>query len=233
MTIKPIEILSANLLEDASLSDAQGEALANKSGVKNTISGAMTAVFSGAVSADKILIKNTDAQSITIEYKSAPSDESFTLFEDFALVKSGRDILITFDAPLEAASFKFTLLGESSSLYFYEFILLSSLLFLDKALTTFTPSGYRKGGYHYTADGTLIRWHEFSKNSGSLVLENLPESTKQTLEYICDGNVFLTFLFYGAYDLSQSGQYALTADFKAELNRLSGLWSVYLEITEK
>lgn len=233
MTIKPIEILSANLLEEASLSDAQGEALANKSGVKNTISGAMTAVFSGAVSADKILIKNTDAQSITIEYKSAPSDESFTLFEDFALVKSGRDILITFDAPLEAASFKFTLLGEGESVYFYEFALLSRLLFLDKALTSFTPSGYRKGGYHYTADGTLIRWHEFSKNSGSLVLENLPESTKQTLEYICDENVFLTFLFYGAYDLSQSGQYALTADFKAELNRLSGLWSVYLEITEK
>ena len=102
-----------------------------------------------------------------------------------------------------------------------------------KALTSFTPSGYRKGGYHYTADGTLIRWHEFSKKSGALVLENLSETTKQTLEYICDENIFLTFLFYGAYDLSQSGQYALTADFKAELNRLSGLWNVYLEITEK
>lgn len=233
MTIKPIEILTPNILEAASLSDAQGEVFAIKHGSKNTISGAVTAAFAGTVSAEKILIKNTDAQSITIEYKRAASDVNFTLFEDFALVKSGRDILITFDAPLEAASFKFTLLGEVESVYFYEFALLSRLLFLDKALTSFTPSGYRKGGYHYTADGTLIRWHEFSKKSGALVLENLSETTKQTLEYICDENIFLTFLFYGAYDLSQSGQYALTADFKAELNRLSGLWNVYLEITEK
>lgn len=233
MTIKPIEILSSNLLEGASLSDAQGEPLSVKRGAKNIISGAVTASFAEAVSADKILIKNSDAQNITIEYKSAASEENFTLFEDFALVKSGRDILITFEQPLEAVSFKFTLLGAGESVYFYEFALLSRLLFLDKALSSFTPSGYRKGGYHYMADGSLIRWHDFSKNSGSLVLENLPADTKKSLEYICDENVFLTFLFYGSYDLSQSGEYALTDSFKAELNRFSGMWRVVLEITEK
>lgn len=233
MTIKPIEILTPNLLEDASLSDLQGEALIIKRGVKNTVNASITACFAQAVTADKILIKNTDAQSLTIEYKTASSDDNFSLFEDFEMNISGRDALITFGEPLSASVFKFTLMGQDESVFFYEFSLMSRLLFLDKALTSFTPVGYRKGGYHYTADGALIRWHEFSKNSGSLLLENLSEETKRALEYICDDNVFLSFIFYGAYDLSQSGEYALTGDFKAELNRISGLWNVYLEITEK
>ena len=96
MTIKPIEILTPNLLEDASLSDFQGEALIIKRGVKNTVNASITACFAQAVTADKILIKNTDAQSLTIKYKTASSDDNFSLFENFEMNISGSEAFITF-----------------------------------------------------------------------------------------------------------------------------------------
>lgn len=233
--IKPIEILKPNILEDALLFDLQGEDFSLNQGRKNTVSGGFRAVFEAPVKVSRMLIKNTDILNIQIGVKTSAEAADFTPFADFDLVKSGRDILLSFSAPAEACAFEFSFTGAESSenVFFYNFILTDSILLLDKALSSFTPSGYLRGGYHYTAGGTLITWKEFSKNSGSLVLENLPAALKQKLESLCDENVFLTFIFYGSYDLSQSGEYALTSPLKAELSRSGGLWTLRLEITEK
>lgn len=233
--IKPIEILKPNILEDALLFDLQGEDILLNQGRKNTVSGGFRAVFEAPVKVSRMLIKNTDISNIQIDVKTSAEAADFTPFADFDLVKSGRDILLSFSAPAEACAFEFSFAGAESSenVFFYSFILTDSILLLDKALSSFTPSGYLRGGYHYTAGGTLITWKEFSKNSGSLVLENLPAALKQKLESLCDENVFLTFIFYGSYDLSQSGEYALTSPLKAELSRSGGLWTLRLEITEK
>lgn len=233
--IKPIEILKPNLLEEALFFDLQGEDILLNQGRKNTVSGGFRAVFEAPVKASKMLIKNTDISNIQIAVKTSAEAANFTPFEDFDLVHSGRDILLSFSAPAEvfALEFSFTGADSSESVFFHNFILTDSLLLLDKALSSFSPSGYLRGGYHYTAGGSLITWKEFAKNSGSLTLENLPAALKQKLECLCEENVFLTFIFYGSYDLAQSGEYAITAPLKAELRRDGGLWTLRLEITEK
>ena len=233
--IKPIEILKPNLLDKTDIFDFQDNEINLNQGLKNKVEGGFKAAFEEPVKISKILIKNTDISNIQIAFKASAEAESFTPFEGFALAHSGRDVLVSFSVPLEAAAFKFSLNGgdSSESVFFHNLIIADSLLLLDKALSSFTPSAYLRGGYHYTAAGSLITWKEFCKNSGSLTLENLPDSLKKTLEYICEENVFLTFIFYGSYDLSQSGEYALTSPLKAELSRSGGLWTVRLEMTEK
>lgn len=233
--IKPIEILKPNLLDEADFFDLQGGEISLKQGRKNIVEGGFSAVFKEPLQASKILIKNTDISNFALYVKNSAGQESFEPFEDFSFKRSGRDVLISFSSALEAVEFKFLFAGEDSSqsAFFHSFILTDALVLLDKALSSFTPSGYLRGGCHYTAAGSLVSWREFCKNSGSLLLENLPGEVKKTVESVCGEYVFLTFIFYGSYDLSQSGEYALTAPLKAELRRESGLWSLRLEITEK
>lgn len=146
--IKPIEILKPNILEGALLFDLQGEDISLNQGRKNTVSGGFRAVFEAPVKVSRMLIKNTDISNIQIGVKTSAEAADFTPFADFDLVKSGRDILLSFSAPAEACAFEFSFAGAESSenVFFYNFILTDSLLLLDKALSSFTPSERRLPG---------------------------------------------------------------------------------------
>lgn len=231
--IKPIEILSPNLLEKAQILSFSAEETPIKQGAKNTFSDGFCAVFEDKIKADKILIKTADIQNISIYYKQALTQAEYQLFEDFSTTVSGADILVNFNSTLEAQELKFIFSAENVEINFNYFLLLENYLVLDKALSSFNPSNYIRGGYHYSLDGSLIAWRDLVKNSGLLSLENLPQETKTVLEELYEQNIFLTFIFYGGRDLSQSGEYALTSAFNASLNRTTGLWSVNLDITEK
>lgn len=230
--IKPIEILSSNLLETAQILSLSAAKISLKQGSKNTLEEGFCAVFEDIIQADKILIKNTDITALSIFYKQALGQE-YQPFENFTINLCGKDILISFNETLEAKEIKFIFSAEGIEKNFNNFLLLKSQLILDKALSSFNPSNYINAGYHYMLDGSLIAWRDLVKNSGVLSLDNLPQSLKAEMEILYEENIFLTFIFYGGIDLSQSGEYAITSAFNASLSRASGLWSISLDITEK
>lgn len=229
--ITPIEILTPDILLNGTLYDLQGSALTLRQGSKNTLSGGFEVVFPSSVQADKILIKNTSLESLNIYYKTQ-SEGEYILMENASVFLSGKDMLITFPQTLQAVSFKFVFSSENEE-YFYSFFLLKSLLFLDKVLSSLRFSLYSRGGHHYTAGGDLIVWREFSKNNAALTLENMPSALKNSLTEICAENLFLTFIFYGGFDLSQSGEYGLISPLKTELDRTVSLWRAEIDLAEK
>lgn len=229
--INPIEILTPDLLLNGILYDLQGNALTLQQGSKNILSGGFEAVFPSSVQADKVLIKNTSLESVNIYYK-VQSEAEYILMENASVFLSGKDMLITFPQVVQAVAFKFVFASESEE-YFYSFILLKSLLVLDTVLSSLRPSVFCRGGHHYTAGGNLILWREFCKHGGTLTLENVSSSVKNALAEICAGNLLLTFIFYGGFDLSQSGEYGLAAPLKTELDRSLSLWRAEMELAEK
>ena len=229
--INPIEILTPNLLSEGTLYDLQGSVLTLQEGIKNTLSGGFEVVFPASLQADKILIKNTSLENLTVYYKTENGGE-YILLENTACTLSGTDILINFGQTVNATAFKFIFTSQSEE-YFYSFLLLKSLLVLDQVLSSLRFSLYSRGGHHYTACGALLVWREFSKNRASLTLENMSSSVKNTLAVICNKNILLTFIFYGGFDLSQSGQYGLINPLKTELDRSLSLWHAELDLAEK
>ena len=227
----PVEILTPDLTAQGNLYDLQGNAIVLNQGAQNNITGGFEVVFQTPVQADKILIKNTSLEGLAVWYK-AQSTDAYSLLEDTVFSASGKDRLVTFPQTLGAAALKFVFTAQTQQ-YFYSFLLLKSLLVLDKALSSFRPSQYILGGSHYTVGGNLIVWREYCKNGGTLTLENMPFETKNSLKEICAENIFLTFLFYGSLDLAPSGVYGLIKPLKTEFDRSLVLWRAELELAEQ
>ena len=227
----PVEILTPDLTAQGSIYDLQGNALTLQQGAQNNITGGFEVVFQTPVQADKILVKNTSLESFAVWYK-AQSTDTYCLLEDTVFCQSGKNILITFPQTVSASALKFVF-PEQTQQYFFNFLLLKSLLVLDRALSSLRPSQYSLGGSYYTVGGNLIVWREYCKNGGTLTLENMPFGTKNSLEQICAANMFLTFLFYGASDLSSGGVYGLTKPLKTEFDRSLVLWRAELELAEQ
>ncbi len=219
--IKPIEIFSSNLVTSAaqiSSSSAQDNAgaLLLEGGTRlwqseNSSEDAayIEITLDSAVLADALLIKSSNLASLTLSYKAALEDETYTSMSAFTLTQTGEDIFIKFETALSFEVLKIVYGGSSDSCYAKGLIVCKSLLLLDDVLSSLEQDIYFKGGHHYLEDGSLVLWEEFSKNALSAKLSNVSKEKKNYLLSLLKQNDFLTYIFYGVYEMSLSAQYGL------------------------
>jgi len=215
MNIKCIEILTPNLLENTILSESG-----------NT----KTYTFPALTQINKIIIKNSNLIALTIEYK-ASADAEFTTIS--ATQESyGQDFIFTFSAPVNILILKLTF-TVSDTLSINKIIAANSLLNLSEVLSTLSGNIYAREGHHYLANGALVKWKDFTKFNLTLSLENINTTLKQNLENILKNYTFLTYIFYGSFDTTLSGEYALSQTPFFTFDRRRTLYNTNFNLLEK
>ena len=215
MSINCTEILTSNLLENATLSESG-----------NT----KTYTFSSQTSVNKIIIKNSNLTALTIEYKATYEDEFSTITT--AVESCGQDFIYSFPSVVNAVILKLTFTA-SGTLSIGKIIAAKNLLTLSEVLSTLSGNIYAREGHHYLANGALIKWKDFTKFNLTLNLDNISVTVKQTLENILKNNTFLTYIFYGNFDTTISGEYALAHTPFFSLDRRRTLYKTTLNLLEK
>lgn len=215
MSISCIEILTQNLLENATLSESG-----------NT----KTYTFAALTAISKILIKNSNLTALTVEYKAAAEDNFTTLTP--TQETCGQDFIFTLSAPVNMLVLKLTFTA-SGTLNIGKIIAASTLLNLSEVLSTLSGNIYAREGYHYLANGALIKWKDFSKYALTLTLENISLTVKQNLENILKNNTFLTYIFYGSFDGALINEYALRQTPFFNFDRRRALYRTTLSLLEK
>ncbi|MDR0953644.1 MAG: hypothetical protein LBM71_05680 [Elusimicrobiota bacterium] len=217
MKIKPIEILSANLL------NGNTQISNNKTLEIN---------FDAPTMADTLIIKNTDITSVIVEYKTTQNGP----LTELAALENNQEKNIIFNFAEQAPSgfyFKFTFTSPNATCQAGQIILAKKLITLDNVLSSITPDTYARQGHHYLADGALLKWVEFTKKTIDLRLSNMPPKLWQNLQNILNANVFLTYIFYGDYAADTCSQYALKAPAKSQLERKTALYQVDISLIER
>lgn len=237
MTIKPIKIFSASYIDEstqivADITDNYGALFDGDdntlyTGTSNT---SIVLSFTEAVKTDTLIIKNTNAESITVKYKST-SDGAFILLGSFNL-NGKKDIFLNF-ALATATAIEISFNCEGSNFTVGQIIACKALLDLSDVLSSFIPSQYCRQGHYYLCSGQLIKWVEFCKKSGTLKLMNVNRTTRDCLMEILTKNNFLTYVFYGEYDLGSAAQYALSEPPVSTLDRVSALYQIDLSLIQR
>ena len=214
MSIRCIEILTPNLLENAT---------ATESG--NT----KTYTFTSLMQISKIIIKNTNLTALTVEYK-ANAEDNFTELTP-TQENCGQDFIFTLSAPVTMLILKLTF--TALNLKIGKIIAADSLLNLSDILSTLSGSVYSREGHHYLANGALIKWQDFTKYNLTLSLENINSTLKQNLENTLKNYTFLTYIFYGSFDITLADEYALSQTPFFALDRRRSLYKTTLNLFEK
>ena len=215
MSLNCTEILTPNLLENATLSESGN---------------VRTYTFSAQTAVNKIIIKNTNLTALTIEYKTSSEAEFSTIT---ATVETcGQDFIYTFSSIVNALILKLTFIA-SDTLSVGKIIAAKNLLTLSEVLSTLSGNIYAREGHHYLANGALVKWKDFTKFNLTLNLDNISSSVKQNLENILKNNTFLTYIFYGNFDTTISGEYALAHTPFFNLDRRRTLYKTTLNLLEK
>lgn len=215
MSISCIEILTPNLLENATLSET---------------SSTKTYTFSVLTEINKIIIKNSNLTALTIEYKTSEEGNFSTIT---AIVETcGQDFIFVFPTAVNMLILKLTFTCQNT-LTIGKIIAASTLLNLTEVLSTLSGNIYTREGHHYLANGALIKWQDFAKFNLTLNLENINSTFKQNLEDILTNNTFLTYIFYGDFDISLAGEYALSRTPFFNLDRRRALYKTTLNLLEK
>lgn len=215
MSISCIEILTPNLLENATLSESG-----------NT----KTYTFSAQTALNKIIIKNTNLNALTIEYKTTAEGDFSTITP--TVESCGQDFIFTFPSVVNILILKLTF-TVSGSLNVDKIIAAKNLLTLSEVLSTLSGNIYAREGHHYLANGALVKWKDFTKFNLTLNLENISATVKQNLENILKNNTFLTYIFYGNFDTTIIGEYALAHTPFFNLDRRRALYKTALSLLEK
>ena len=215
MSIGCTEILTPNLLENATLAET---------------SSTKTYTFSALTGVDKIIIKNTNLTALTIEYKTSAEGDFSTITA--VATTYGQDFIFTFSSAVNVLILKLTFTYQST-LSAGKIIAAKSLLTLSEVLSNISGNIYVREGHHYLANGTLIKWKDFTKFNLTLNLENISSAVKQNLETILKNNTFLTYIFYGAFDTSLIAEYALSQAPFFNLDRRRALYKTNLNLLEK
>lgn len=215
MSIKCIEILTPNLLENATLAESGST---------------KTYTFSALMQMNKIIIKNSNLTALTIEYK-ASADAEFT---DITATQESysQDFIFTFSAPVNILVLKLTFTA-SDTLNTSKIIAANSLVNLSEVLSTLSGNIYAREGHHYLANGALVKWKDFTKFNLTLSLENINTTLKQNLENILKNYTFLTYIFYGSFDTTLSGEYALSQTPFFTFDRRRTLYRTTLSLLER
>ena len=215
MSIGCVEILTHNLLENAVLTET---------------SSTKTYTFSALTKISKIIIKNSNLTALSIEYKTSAEDDFSTIT---ATVESyGQDFIFTFPSAVNLLILKLTFTFQDN-LTVSKIIAANSIIILNDVLSVLNGNVYAREGHHYLADGSLIKWRDFTKFNLNLNIENISPSTKQSLENIFKNNTFLTYIFYGTFDTSLTGEYALSQTPFFTLERRRALYKTTLNLLER
>ena len=215
MSISCIEILTPNLLENATLSESGN---------------AKTYTFSAQTAANKIIVKNSNLTALTIEYKTSAEGDFSTIT---ATVEScGQDFIFTFPSVVNILILKLTFTA-SGTLSIGKIIASKTLISLSEVLSSISGNIYAREGHHYLANGALVKWQDFTKFNLALNLENISATIKQNLENILKSNTFLTYIFYGNFDMTIAGEYALSRAPFFNLDRRRALYKTTLNLLEK
>ena len=219
-TIKPITILTQNLIpQDLSSFFAQGS---DASVIFN---------FETAKTLDTLLLKTADIDTLTLEYKA---DENAAYQALPQLNCAGqKDIVFNFPSQIEAQIVKLSFHSSSGACCCSKIILAQTLLALDNVLSFISDDSYKRGGHHYMADGSLVAWTEFVKQTPSLRLENVTKTDKDYLLALLNEGTFFTYIFYGAYEAAPCGEFALSKPPVVNLDRKTMLYQIDLSLTER
>ncbi len=215
MSISCIGILTPNLLENATLSESGN--------VK-------TYTFTALTEVNKIIIKNSNLTALTIEYKTSAEGEFSTIT---ATVEScEQDFIFNFPSYVSMLILKLTF-TYTDTLNIGKIIAAKTLLNLSEVLSSINGNIYAREGHHYLANGELVKWQDFTKFNINLSLENINHTVKQNLENILKNNTFLTYIFYGSFDTTIAGEYALGRAPFFNLDRRRALYKTTLNLLEK
>ncbi len=215
MSIACIEILTPNLLENAVLEE---------------ISNTKIYTFPELTQINKIIIKNSNLSTLTIEYKTSLEDDFSTII---ATVEScEQDFIFTFPTDLNILILKLSFTYQNT-LNIGKIIAAKTLLNLSEVLSNISGNIYAREGHHYLANGMLVKWRDFTKFNLTLNMENINSSLKQNLKNILKNNTFLTYIFYGSFDTTIAGEYALSRAPFFNLDRRRALYKTTLNLLEK
>ena len=215
MSISCIEVLTSNLLENATLAET---------------SSTKTYTFSTLTEVSKIIVKNTNLTALTIEYKTSAEGNFSTIT---ATVENyGQDFIFTFSSTVNMLILKLTFTYQST-LSAKKIIAAKSLITLSEVLSNISGNIYTREGHHYLANGALVKWKDFTKFNLTLNLENINSTVKQSLKTILKNNTFLTYIFYGNFDTTMLGEYALGRTPFFSLDRRRCLYKTTLNLLEK
>lgn len=214
MSIRCIEILTPNLLENATITESG-----------NT----KTYTFESLTQINKIIIKNSNLTALTIEYK-ANAEDNFTELTP-TQENCGQDFIFTLPAPVNILILKLTF--TAANLKIRKIIAADILLNLSDILSNLSGNIYSREGHHYLANGTLVKWQDFTKYNLTLSLENINSTLKQNLENIFKTYTFLTYIFYGSFDITLADEYALRQAPFFTLDRRRTLYKTNLNLLEK
>lgn len=223
MTIKPIEILSSNLLDLPNIKITRS--FDSETRIKT-----VDIDFSDSLVTDTIIIKNTDALSIKVQ--TIIDEQPTTLAEVTENTKAS--LIIRFNEEGNTLqNLRLTFHNPQTDIREGEIILCKSILMLSQALTTLTRNDYNREGYHYTADGTLIKWHEFTKFGCNLKIQNLTKDIRDSILKHNMERAFLTYIFYGEHDGDFCYQLTTKSHPVESFDRRTGLYQLDLQLLER
>lgn len=107
------------------------------------------------------------------------------------------------------------------------------VLALGNAKASFERRDQSKQGYYYTANGSLVAWREYTKRAGTLALENLTLSDRNTLLAAVETYDFLTFVFHRDFYAREVFEFAMIAPASETLSRDTGRYTLSLEVAER
>ncbi len=221
--LKPIEILTPNILEEGTTQCSYDFDAINR--IRTT-----DITFTQSVSLDTLILKETDGTNIKIA--TTVEGQSLLLGEVSGNTKSS--LIIRLEQNLMPVNnLQITVHNPQSDVKEGIAILCKSLLVLSEALTTLTRNDYTREGYHYLANGNIVKWHELTKFGCNLRIENLKKPLRDAFLKYHEKYTFLTYIFYGEYDEDFCYQVTSKSQPSETFDRRTRLYTLDCQLLER
>jgi len=182
---------------------------------------------------DRIVLLNHNLAGITADYWNGSAWIAIT---EATTTLSDEDNIIEIVTAISATRFRInctTAQSTDAEKYIGELKICADIVSLGLTLSDWQPMGEQKGETYRLAGGSLVSWKEWTKLAGTLSLENVSKTVKDTLVPYIKLNGFLTLIFYSDYDASEVYEVAIGNAPSVMVDRKSDFFRVPLELRER
>lgn len=184
---------------------------------------------------DTIMLLNHNVKALTARYQDTAGMQQAIAEAAIANCQTP-DLFIDLPAPVTGSSLTLNLSATQTAnreKSIGELKVCRRVLTLGNTKASFERRDQSKQGYYYTADGSLVSWREYAKRAGTLTLENLPLSDRNTLLAAVEAYDFLTVVFHRDFYAREVFEFAVIAPVSETLSRDTGRYTLSLEVTER
>ena len=182
---------------------------------------------------DRIILLGHNYKAITADYYDGAAWQPIT---EATLTLAAANTIIEIATPISATRVRVvaaTTQVANAEKYLGELKVCLNLVSLGLALTDWQPSGEQKAGAYRLAGGPLVAWKEWTRLAGTLSLENVLKTTKDTLLPYLKASGFITLVFHADFDASEVYEFSIASAPAWAVDRKAELFSLSMELRER